>query len=121
MKLKKYGFFKELRHGDENGISLKVLINKNASTNEDKFVKYLKKGVVFIACPGIVKDVLDEKGGIIGSPHILTDGVWAWPADLIYYIEKYHIKIPNDFEKHMMDNSWIPPIEGNINFEELEL
>ncbi len=121
MKLKKYGFFKELRHGDENGISLKDLVNKNASMNEEKQVNYLKKGTVFIACAGIVKDVLNEKDGIIGSPHILTDGVWAWPADLIYYVEKYHIKIPDDFAKHMMDNNWMPPSEGNINLEELEL
>lgn len=121
MKLKRYGFFKELKHGDINGISLKDVIYENAALNEKEQVGYLKSGIILIACTGIVRDVLDAANDIIGSPHILTDGVWAWPADLPYYVEKYHVKIPDDFVKYMESSCWTIPNEGDIKITKLEI
>ena len=89
--------------------------------NEGEQINYLKKGIVFIACPGTVRDALNVTSGIIGSPHILTDGVWAWPADLAYYVEKYHVRLPDDFTQHMKSCFWTPPNGDNINIEELEI
>lgn len=121
MKLHRFGFFPELRHGDEDGISIKTLMSDTARSNEAEQAQYLENGVVLIACAGVVKDVLNPLSGIIGSPHILTDGVWAWPKDLAYYVKKYHVKLPDEFIQHMKNNGWNPPDETEIDLSELEM
>lgn len=121
MKLRKFGFFSELRHGDDDGISIKTLLNATARENEAEQVRYLENGVVLVACTGLVKDVLNPANGIIGSPHVLTDGVWAWPMDLAYYVKKYHVKLPEDLIQHMKNNGWNPPAETEINLAGLEI
>lgn len=121
MKLKKVGFFRELRHGDEDGASLKELINHISQKNESKIISYLNQGKLFITCLGINRDVLDRSSPFISPPHILTDGFWTWPNDLPYYIEKYHVRLPDEFISHMQSKNWIISPESEINLEVLEL
>jgi hypothetical protein len=110
-----------LKHGDEDGTSIKTLMSDTAGENEAEQVHYLENGAVFIACAGVVKDVLNSSNGVIGSPHILTDGVWAWPKDLAYYVQKYHVKLPDEFIQHMKNNRWNPPAEMEIDMSGLEM
>jgi len=30
-----------------------------------------------------------------------TDGVWAWPNVLAYYVERYHCRLPDEFVSHV--------------------
>jgi hypothetical protein len=119
MKLKKVGFFRELRHGMLDGPLLRSLISEAPQENEQRIVSYLKGGVMFIATPAIVEDVLDP-GQLIGSPHILTDGVWAWSGDLPHYVEKYHVCLPSEFVAHMEKNNWAVPSEESLHLDQLE-
>ena len=121
MKLKRVGFFRELRHGDESGISLKEAVCKIPAENEDKIVEYLNNGITFCAASGVVSDVLDESKGIISSLEILTDGVWAWPSDLSYYVKSYHIELDADFIEHIKKKGWIMQNEKDIDLLKLEL
>lgn len=121
MKLKSVGFFRELRHGDEQGLSLKKVIRNSPSDNEDKIVKYLDSGVAFCVTAGLVSDVLDESKGVIGSLEILTDGEWAWPSDLSYYVKYYHIDLDTKFIEHIKNNNWIISNKKNIDLLNLEL
>jgi hypothetical protein len=44
---------------------------------------------------------------IIDAPRELwTDGVYVWPADLAYYVERYHARLPRSFWYHARDNEW---------------
>lgn len=121
MKLKRVGFFRELRHGDNLGMSLKEAICDGASDHEDKIVEYLDGGVSFCITPGLVSDVLDESKGVIGNLEILTDGTWAWPSDLSYYVKVYHIELDNDFIEHIKKNDWTVQNKNNIDLLKLEL
>jgi hypothetical protein len=116
-KLKQVGFFKELPHGDPHAASL----NESKNQLKDDLVKnisdYLESGILFIASPGVAKDVLSENKEIIGTLGILTDGVWAWPADLSYYVGKYRVGLPMDFVEYMKHNNWQ---KSEVNIRELE-
>lgn len=107
--LRRVGFFNELRHGDKDGPSLREAVAKAAQPDEGKLVAYLRAGKVYIATPGITRDVLQEKGQVIGPPNMTTDGVYLWPADLAYYVETYHAKLPEDFVAHAKANGWTVP------------
>ncbi len=45
----------------------------------------------------------------IGSPDILTDGIWAWPGDLPYYVKHYNVRLPCEFIAHAKTNDWKVP------------
>lgn len=112
MKLKQVGFYKELRHGSPEGDSLEEARADSAQDRQNKILEYLKCGKIFIASPGLVKDVLSSEGKIIGSANILTDGNWAWPQDLIYYVQNYNVALPEEFVSHMANNTWkIPDVD----------
>lgn len=118
MKLKQVGFFKELPHGEPHSASLSESINQMDDYLVKNITDYLNSGILFIASPGLAKDILSEKNEIIGSLGVLTDGIWAWPADLGYYVSKYKVGLPMDFVEHMKDNNWQ---KSEVNIMELEL
>lgn len=120
MKFKEIGFFRELKHGKVNGPSLKACISDKPYENELEIVKYLQSGICIAACPGLVYDVHDKSKLIDGGPHILTDGVWVWPRDLVYYVEQYHVILPYNFINHLKLNNWTVPDKSKINLDNLE-
>ncbi|NER00689.1 MAG: hypothetical protein F6K30_29015, partial [Cyanothece sp. SIO2G6] len=113
-------FFRELRHGYEDGPELKKSLLPKAQQYEIEIVKYLNSGILFIACMGLTGDILDPSNDWAIAPHILTDGVWAWPADFGYYVENYHAKVESDFVEHMVAVNWTMAEEENIDFDSLE-
>jgi len=121
MTLKKIGFFKELMHGDENGPELKKQIRNSSGNEEESIINYLNSGILYIASPGIVSDVLQKSDVIICAPHIFTDGVWAWPGDLSYYVKNYHVELPEEFIKYIKRKDYKIPLESEIDLEQLEL
>jgi hypothetical protein len=121
MKLRRVGFFQELDHGDPTGPRLADLVNDRPQPDEIKISSYLRRGLLLIGCPGVVADALDSTVGVIGSPDILTDGMWAWPGDLPYYVEKYHPALPGEFVSHIRERSFQPPTDGEVDVTDLEL
>lgn len=120
MKLRTASFYRDLPHGEAEEQSLRDVVATAPQQDEAQVIEYLRKGILFIGCPGVVADPLDPSQ-IAGSPHTLTDGVWAWPGDLPYYVEKYHARLPNDFVLHMRNNRWQVPREDTVSLEQLEL
>ncbi len=121
MKLKRVGFFRELKHGDELGASLKESVRDIPLEDEKKFVEYLESGIAFCVTAGLVSDVLDGSKGIISNLEILTDGSWAWPSDLSYYVKVYHIELDKCFIEHIRKNEWIMPSIEDMDLMKLEL
>ena len=119
MKLKTIGFYRELRHGFKDGESILKQVNKNALENEIRVIEYLDSGKILCVSPGLIYDILDEQKEIIGSLDIRTDGIWAWPSDLSYYVKKYHLTLNNEFVIHMMKNDWIIPNKIDMSILEL--
>jgi hypothetical protein len=56
---------------------------------------------------------------LIGSPNILTDGLYAWPEDLAYYVEHYNVCLPEEFQQTAIRNNWEVP--SNIDIDDLDL
>lgn len=97
MKLKKQGFFKEMRCGDLSDPSIFDFMKNEIDENEEKICQYLKEGKVLVACSDLSKDIVNCDNGWIGCSDILTDGIWIWPSDLIYYVKTYHVKLDKEF------------------------
>jgi len=83
-----------------------VLPRPLGCSSEQLILRYLRSGDVVAVSPGILRDVLDDERPIIGSPKVLTDGVWTWPGELAYYVERYHIELPGAFVERIQSNAW---------------
>lgn len=99
-RLIRIGFFTELEHGDSEAFALSDLLGNPARPaerlpNEDLVASYLESGHRLRTATGLAFDVLDDSEDdiAIGPPHLLTDGRYVWPADLPYYLRRYHVPL----------------------------
>lgn len=120
MVLIRKGFYREMQFGDETDPSMLDSIHQKIE-NKELICKYLQNGYVMAACGDVVTDVLSPENGVIGSPDDLTDGHWLWPGDLAYYVEKYDLKLDDDFIDYMKSHSWSIPNDISIDFENIEV
>jgi len=111
--LRKVGFFFELP-SEQRIEALRSIHQEAAQADEEKIVGYLESGTVYGAMPGVEQDVLSHPPQAIGPTHIQTDGTWAWPVTLIYYVRRYHIALPEEFVRHMRLGGWRCPLNVNV-------
>lgn len=120
MILKKVGYYMELPYGDSTDPS--IIDNIGAQIlYKDEICNYLQNGIKLAACAGVVRDVICPEKGVIGSPDSLSDGIWIWHADLLYYVKEYGLKLNEEFVEHMKHNSWQVPKEVNFDFDNIEV
>lgn len=108
---KTVGLFLEL--GDDDAPSLADARGKRPPANQAQVVAYLKAGKVLVMSPGLVKDAFD-RGTLAGTRSMRTDGVYAWPDSLAFYVERYQVELPAEFEEHMAKREWKMPAEIDI-------
>jgi len=112
MKLKRFGFFGGMPK--EKAIELLESLRADSpQPNERSILAYFRGGQKLLADAGVVGDLLDKKKGIIGAPHVFSDGEWLWTADAIYYVENYHIQLPAELVQRMEQHGWRCPIVEN--------
>ena len=58
--------------------------------------------------PGLIPDVF-QPTMLAGARHIRTDGFYAWPDSLAYYVERYQVALPDELEEHMSARGWKVP------------
>ena len=117
-KIMKFGFF-----GNNPTFAVNELSNlkRDVPHNmEQNILYYLNGGYQVALILGIAQDFLDPNRRIIGPPNIWTDGTWAWTSDVLYYVEQYHIQLPDDFLLHMAQNNWQCPRLDSIDDLELD-
>ena len=73
-----------------------------------------------MTAPSIAWDVLSDAHNKICAVGVLTDGVWCWPTDLFYYVEKYDVGVPDDFRAHMQSKNWRVGSVNSSNLRVLE-
>ena len=80
--------------------SIKELINRPIR-EKIKVIEYMKKCHVDAVAPAIVRDVLNPA---IRIPNLflMSDGTYGWRSDVIYYVEKYDMELPEDFVQHVL-------------------
>ena len=81
--------------------SMKAHFEKDVYPGKEKIVKYLTTGKIDMASLELPKDVFTgerirmEKLG-------MNDGIYMWWNTLAYYVDKYNLRLPEDFEKHIL-------------------
>jgi hypothetical protein len=96
------GKFKEIYNTD----GLPRLSDNIGHPNEHKklVLDYMRTFKSTSASPAKIKDVIS--GQEIDLPlECKTDGVYGWRTDFMYYIEKYDLKIPNDFVEYVISKT----------------
>ena len=85
-----------------NGESFPPLRNLIGKPNKQKaeILSYLRNAEIIAAAPGIMKDVLT--GESTGREELLySDGKYVWKSDMIYYVEKYDMELPEELVTHI--------------------
>ncbi len=82
-------------------------IIKHFSDTPDKYqndlINYMKThGETKCVC-GLARDIISGK--TIGTRTIISDGVFRWTNDLIYYVENYNLKLNDDFIQYVLNNN----------------
>jgi hypothetical protein len=95
------GFFRELRAGLPNGPALFAACRREAWPDYVKAAEYLRGGTAVVTTGVMTDDVLSPENKGVAPLAVFTDGAWFWPAELAYYVEKYHCELPPDFVDHM--------------------
>ena len=104
------GFCKEAEPDNTNAYPLEQLISRFPVANADRVVSYLQSGYIIVVCMGVVRDPFDENRQVMGTPSVLTDGVWIWPEYLPYLLKRYNLILPSEFITHMESNKWSVPL-----------
>lgn len=102
------GFYADLEHGQVYGPSIERACRDSAGVDDDRLATYLDGGHVYRRVESTARDVLDGDRPICPA-HLLTDGVYVWPADLSYYVRHYHVTLPKAFVIHVQTNTWQVP------------
>ncbi len=116
--MKKFGFFDSDR--DAESISKALLLKLQSATPcplEEHIIAYLEAGKQAFYVPGSSVDLLSDSNTEIANAHVYTDGQWVWTGDVVYYVKKYHIALPQEFVAAMKINNWQCP---NVNLAEIE-
>ena len=117
-RLIRTGFFREMPHGETSDPSLAEARASAPAAHQDAIAAYLAAGHVFIATPGLAKDIFDRKT-VIGSPSYLTDGTYVWPGDAAYYVRTYNVRLPAAFTEHVMARGFTMPAAVDLSTLEL--
>lgn len=109
-------------HGGGSRQFVRDAVRSEADPREEQIIHYLKTAKAWIATssPG-VDDALDPTSRAIAPRQYLTDGRWEWPADLAYYVRRYHVRLPDEFIAHMERNNFEPPELDDDDMERLDL
>jgi hypothetical protein len=87
--------------------------------HEEEIARYLETAPMYSAVMKTVGDVLDRSSNTTLFPGRRTDGLYFWPAELAYYVRKYHVHVPHDLIRRMASLNWRPPEKDELDWDEL--
>lgn len=91
--------------GNKGKPKLKDCLEHKKYDGQDKIVNYLKNTrttKALCVATGIPKDIFTNES-IKMERICLSDGVYAWSNILAYYVEKYNLRLPEEFEQHILN------------------
>ncbi|MEV4704049.1 hypothetical protein [Actinoplanes sp. NPDC049316] len=110
MALRRVGFYREI-HPDSTLPWLRERSGTRRTRSEAEIVAYLRSGHMISAVMEGSRDVFDDTPFPEGSgcSSFLTDGAWVWRNDLSHYVEKYHVQMPDEFVRHLVESGFRVP------------
>ncbi|MDD3222511.1 MAG: hypothetical protein EOM34_09120 [Clostridia bacterium] len=102
--MKPVGLYAELVKCDSLDLpSIYDYISDEAYDGKEKIVSYLKNGIEDCVAPGRALDCFN--GEVIENKLCgMNDGEFCWQSDLLYYVEKYNLRLEKEFEKKVLSN-----------------
>jgi hypothetical protein len=98
----RYVGYDELNPG-RNFPKLTDSFEKEAYPGKNDVIHFLKNGTVDLARVSKAKDVFT--GAFIPTEVlVMHNGDFCWSNTLAYYVEKYNLRLPKDFESHILSN-----------------
>lgn len=92
-------------YGSDNGVSMRDRFQEKPYPGQDKIVSYLRhNGTATAAQAGPSRDrftgerIPGERGIVF-----FDDGEYTWLSDLAYHVEKYNLRLPKEFEEHVLN------------------
>lgn len=65
---------------------------------QDDIIRYLENGKVKLPSAGVGVDLIT--GDVVSVQHaIMTDGEYTWDSMFPYYVKKYNLRLPKEFEE----------------------
>jgi|GEM_PF-755286 len=96
--MKTIGDIRELEK-NEDYPSIYELINKPIKEKQ-KIIEYMKKAEILAVAPAAIRDVLNPEIRI-PDLFLMGDGVYEWRSDIVYYLERYDLELPEEFLDHV--------------------
>lgn len=72
-------------------------------------VGYLKSGYPILDVMELTTDVIGGAFRVPGGSSVLTDGEFVWREDLAWYVDRYHIDLPQDFLETAQHHAYRTP------------
>lgn len=125
--------YREFPFGVRSDPSMREAMSPQPWENQGKVLEYLRSGLSLGVTMGSdLTDWFDRpnkanpiiNGESEGGTSEFTDGVWFWYAGLIYFIEKYNVRVPEEFIQHAAAQGWrvkkesIPPARYDCSYFE---
>ena len=98
IKLPMIGKYHELFEGYPE--KMRDHIQDTEYPDKEEIVKYLKNAFAFAAKPQCLVDVFSGESIPMESLE-MADGSYRWPSELLYYVEKYNLVLPEEFVEHI--------------------
>ena len=94
-------------YGADNGISMKIHFDSVQFEGKERIVEYLKTGgkTVMVSMARPVDRITGERINGLLSLELMSDGNFRWYNDLAYHVEKYNLRLPEEFEKYVLNKS----------------
>lgn len=92
--------YKEFGEND-NDPSIHDYLEKAPYPNQDKIIHFLKNGKIELARMSRIKDIFTGKR-IPDEVLVMSDGDYFWSNSLAWYVEKYNLRMPEEFEQYIL-------------------
>ena len=109
--LRRVGFFREFYPDCADLLWMRDCMGTRRVRSEERIVRYLEAGHLLSAVMEGMRDYFDGtpfEGGS-GCSSFLTDGVWLWRRDLAHYVGRYHVGLPDEFVRHLVESRFAVP------------
>ena len=99
--MKHIGWFSEMNISAADSGSVKDYVADKETYDKSTVIAYLRSQKRVSSCPRAAIDCVTGEQ-ISASYSVFTDGEYDWCDFLIYHIEKYNVRLPQDFIEHIM-------------------
>ena len=79
--------------------SIKPLLHGTEYSGRKEAIAYMCSGRPFLVSTKIPDDIVTGEHGVGGIAY-RDDGDYTWSSELTYYVDKYNMRLPQDFIDH---------------------